>query len=151
MVEKSNSSFYIILLFICCLHYNNQLQYFHYKIYSIITRIVFLDLYYMISIFWWSFPIHDDHCKLTFTTSTSFFVSRAHTYYLFFTPRIHVYGGRLFGKELHPVCYYYICSFFPLLSVLSFTLVVKDTCTVSIIMSFCWLYFLFLWSIEMIR
>ena len=106
MVEKSNSSFYIILLFICCLHYNNQLHnisttiLFHYYANSI------LAVYYMWILFDGVFPIRDDHCKLTFTTSTSFFVSRAHTYYLFFTPRIHVYGGRLFGKELHPVCYY---------------------------------------------
>ena len=35
----------------------------------------------MFSIFDGVFPIHDDHCKLTFTTSTSFFVSRAHTQY----------------------------------------------------------------------
>ncbi len=44
-------------------------------------------------------------------------VARTHIL-LFFTPRIHVYGGRLFGKELHPVCYYYIYSL---------SLVVKDS------------------------
>ena len=36
---------------------------------------------YMYSIIWRSFPLHDDHCKLTFTTSTSFFIFYSSFFY----------------------------------------------------------------------
>lgn len=60
----------------------------------------------MFSIFDGVFPIHDDHCKLTFTTSTSFFVSRSHiirgSFFLFNSTRL----ATLCGKELHPVTFF---------------------------------------------
>jgi len=63
-------------------------------------------------------------------------LSVAHTHTLFFTPRIHVYGGRLFGKELHPVFIIYMQSF---------TLDVKDTVlSVSLCLSAADFIFLFL-------
>lgn len=58
--------------------------------------IIYCRIYGVIIFLIGVFPIHDDHCKLTLTTSTSSFVSRT---FFSFTPRV----SRRFDKELHPV------------------------------------------------